>query len=66
MCWDAGGQVAAPLPALPVPKVSPDAVQNAARVLRSGQPTLIVLAGSALREAALADAHRIAAATDAR
>ncbi len=66
VCWDAGGQVAAPLPALPVPKVSPDAVQNAARVLRSGQPTLIVLAGSALREAALADAHRIAAATDAR
>lgn len=41
-------------------------MQNAARILRSGQPTLIVLAGSALREAALADAHRIAAATDAR
>jgi hypothetical protein len=39
--------VAAPLPALAVPKVSPDAVQNAARVLRSGQPTLIVLAGNA-------------------
>ncbi|AOZ03785.1 acetolactate synthase large subunit [Cupriavidus sp. USMAHM13] len=66
VCWDAGGRVAAPLPDLPVPKVSPDAVQQAARVLRSGQPTLIVLAGAALREAALADAHRIAAATDAR
>lgn len=66
VCWDAGGKVAARLPDLPVPKVSPDAVQNAARILRSGQPTLIVLAGSALREAALADAHRIAAATDAR
>lgn len=66
VCWDAGGKVAAPLPALPVPKVAPDAVQNAARILRSGQPTLIVLAGSALREGALADAHRIAAATDAR
>jgi len=66
VCWDAGGKVAAPLPALPVPKVSPDAVQNAARILRSGQPTLIVLAGSALRAGALADAHRIAAATDAR
>ncbi len=66
VCWDAGGQVAGPLPALPVPKVSPDAIQNAARVLRSGQPTMIVLAGNALREGALADAHRIAAATDAR
>lgn len=66
VCWDEGGQVAAPLPPLAVPKVSPDAVQNAARMLRSGQPTLIVLAGSALREGALADAHRIAAATDAR
>lgn len=66
VCWDAGGVVAAPLPPLPVPKVSPDAVQLAARVLRSGQPTLVVLAGSALREAPLADAHRIAAATGAR
>ncbi|NYI01204.1 acetolactate synthase-1/2/3 large subunit [Cupriavidus plantarum] len=66
VCWDEGGQVAAPLPPLPVPQVSPDAVQNAARVLRSGESTLIVLAGSALLEGALADAHRIAAATDAR
>lgn len=66
VCWDEGGKVAAPLPALPVPKVSPDAIQNAARMLRSGQPTLIVLAGRALREGALADAHRIAAVTDAR
>lgn len=43
VCWDAGGVVAAPLPPLAVPKVSPDAVQQAARVLRSGQPTLVVL-----------------------
>lgn len=66
VCWDEGGKVAAPLPALPVPTVSPDAIQQAARVLRSGQPTLVVLVGSALREGALADAHRIAAATGAR
>ncbi|WP_306852125.1 acetolactate synthase large subunit [Cupriavidus necator] len=66
VCWDAGGVVAAPLPPLAVPKVSPDAVQQAARVLRSGQPTLLVLGGSALREAPLANAHRIAAATGAR
>ncbi|GLC93253.1 hypothetical protein Tamer19_26610 [Cupriavidus sp. TA19] len=66
VCWDAGGVVAGALPPLPVPRVAPDAVQQAARVLRSGQPVLIVLAGSALREAPLADAHRIAAATGAR
>lgn len=66
VCWDAGGKVGVPLAPLAVPKVSPDAVQQAARLLRSGQPTLIVLAGTALREAPLADAHRIAAATDAR
>ncbi|WP_439687979.1 acetolactate synthase large subunit [Cupriavidus oxalaticus] len=66
VCWDAGGVVAGALPPLPVPRVAPDAVQQAARVLRSGQPVLIVLAGSALREAPLADAHHIAAATGAR
>ncbi|RJG00040.1 acetolactate synthase large subunit [Noviherbaspirillum saxi] len=66
VCWDAGGQVAAPLAPIPVPKVSPDAVQQAARVLRSGQPTLLLLTGSALEQASLADAHRIAAATNAR
>lgn len=66
VCWDEGGKVAAPLPPLSAPKVSPDAIEQAARWLRSGQPTLLVLAGTALREAPLADAHRIAAATDAR
>ena len=41
VCWDAGGQVAAPLPPLPVPQVAPDMIQHAARVLRSGAPTLL-------------------------
>lgn len=66
VCWDAGGVVAAPLAPLAVPRVSPDAIEHAARLLRNGQPTLLVLAGSALREAPLADAHRIAGVTDAR
>jgi acetolactate synthase-1/2/3 large subunit len=35
-------------------------------MLRSGQPTLIVLTGTAVRETALATAHRIATATHAR
>lgn len=66
VCWNAGGQVATPLPALPAPKVSPDGVAQIAQVLRSGQPTLLLLAGSALEQDALNSAQRIAAATDAR
>ncbi|WP_218585667.1 acetolactate synthase large subunit [Pseudomonas izuensis] len=66
VCWDAGGQVAKPLAPIPTPKVAPDMVAQMARVLRSGQPTLLLLAGRALEQDALGSAHRIAAATDAR
>lgn len=66
VCWNPGGKVAAALPVIAKPLVSPAAVDNAARVLRSKQTTLIVLGGLALREASLADAHRIAAASGAR
>ncbi|WP_375739410.1 acetolactate synthase large subunit [Pseudomonas boanensis] len=66
VCWDAGGVVAAPLAPITTPKVAPDAVQQAARILRSGQPALLLLAGKALGQEALAAAHRISAATDAR
>lgn len=66
VCWNEGGQMATPLAPLPVPKVAPDIVQQIARVLRSGEPTLLLLAGRALDETALADAHGIAAATGAR
>ncbi|SIT35294.1 putative acetolactate synthase large subunit IlvX [Paraburkholderia piptadeniae] len=65
-CWNEGGEVAAPLGPIPAPKVTPDIVQQIARVLRSGEPTLLLLAGRALDEAPLADAHSIAAATGAR
>jgi acetolactate synthase-1/2/3 large subunit len=37
-----------------------------ASILRSGEPTLILLGGGAMRAGPLADAHRIAAATGAR
>jgi len=65
-CWDDGGVVAT---ALPVPKAAtadPGAITRAARVLRSGEPVLIVIGAGALREKPIADAHRIAAATGAR
>jgi len=45
---------------------SGEAVEEAARVLRSGEPTLILLAGRALREHGLDLAGRIAAKTGAR
>ena len=47
-------------------RVSPEAVAEAARVLRSGEPTLILLTGRALREDGLELAGKIAAKTGAR
>ena len=66
-CWDDGGVVAAALP-VPVPATAdPGAITRAARVLRSGEPVLIVVGGAAIRtEKPLAVAHAIAAATGAR
>ncbi len=65
VCWDSGGVVAEPLPPIPAPKVAPDILQRAARILRSGQPTLLLLAGKALGQEALAAAHRIVNTTGA-
>ncbi|HUZ64460.1 MAG TPA: acetolactate synthase large subunit [Acetobacteraceae bacterium] len=64
--WTEGGAVAAPLPAVPAQAVAPNAVQLAARVLRGGEPALLLLGGRALRAGPLADARRIATATGAR
>ncbi|HEX2654255.1 MAG TPA: acetolactate synthase large subunit [Xanthobacteraceae bacterium] len=47
-------------------QVSADAIAEALRVLRSGEPTLILLAGLALRERGLNLAARIGAKTGAR
>ncbi len=64
-CWDGGGEVAPALPVPVAPTVAPFAIESLARVLRRGEPTLLLLGHRALREGALADAHRIAAATGA-
>ena len=65
-CWDAGGQTAAALAPPPPGTVAPQTVEQIARLLRAHPGTLLILGGRALRATALADAHRIAAATGAR
>ena len=64
--WSEGGEAAPALPVPPAPKVAPGVVAGIARVLRGGEPALLLLGGRALREGALASAHRIAAVTGAR
>ncbi len=64
-CWDEGGVVAAPLPPPAAPQATPHAIEIAARMLRAGGRSIIVLGNAALTASALADAHRIAAATGA-
>jgi acetolactate synthase I/II/III large subunit len=64
--WNEGGVVRAPLPVSEAPKVSDDAVSDAARVLASPEPTLVLVDGEALSKEGLALAHRISAATGAR
>jgi acetolactate synthase-1/2/3 large subunit len=64
-CWNPGGVPGKPLPVPPAPLVAPHIVQDIARVLRRGEPTMLLIAGDGLRAGPLADAHRIAAATGA-
>jgi len=65
-CWDEGGVAGAPLPVPAAPQASPDAIQGVVRALRSGEPTLLLLGGTALRAEALDTAGSILAATGAR
>jgi acetolactate synthase-1/2/3 large subunit len=64
--WNEGsGPVPVPPAAKPTPPAA-EAVREAARVLRSGEPTLILVTGRAVREDGLALAGKIAAKTGAR
>jgi len=58
-----------PAAALPVPertKVAPDTVRAIALALRGRQPSMLLLSGTALSEAGLRAAHRVAHVTGAR
>jgi len=63
--WGEGGVPGARLAVPARPTAAPSQVKDVASVLRRGEKTILVLGGTALREGALADAHRIAAATGA-
>jgi acetolactate synthase-1/2/3 large subunit len=65
--WDTGAQVSGPRdePA-GESSVAPDAVELAAKALRSGEPTVILVGGDATRAAGLASAARIAEVCGAR
>jgi acetolactate synthase-1/2/3 large subunit len=63
--WNEGGAAAAPLPAPEPATVDEDTITEVARILASREPAVILLGGRALRAPALADAHRIAAASGA-
>ena len=65
--WDEGGIVADALPVPAAPRADPAQVSNAARILRRGEPTVLMLGGNAVSSPeALELAHRVAAATGAR
>ncbi len=65
-CWNPDGVPVAPLPPPLAAPVAPHLIEQTARLLRSEAGVLLVIGGRGLRAGALADAHRIAAATGAR
>jgi acetolactate synthase-1/2/3 large subunit len=66
VAWGEGSSPVAPVPVAVRPHVAPEVLQTVARILRSGEPTMLLLNGQALSEASLLTAHRIAHATGAQ
>jgi acetolactate synthase-1/2/3 large subunit len=64
--WNQGGVPARPLPLAPPLPVAPATITAIARVLRTGEPAILMIAGAGLEPKALADAHGIASATGAK
>jgi acetolactate synthase-1/2/3 large subunit len=64
--WSEGGDSPLPTPSAPAPAVDESAIAAAVAALTSGEPTMLILGGRALRSGPLALAGRVAAATGAR
>jgi acetolactate synthase-1/2/3 large subunit len=63
--WDEGGVPVEPLPVAGPSSVTPATIGAIARVLRTGEPAALMMTGAALETNSLAEAHRIAAKTNA-
>lgn len=66
VAWNEGGEVARPCGVPSLPRPSPKTVDETAAILRSNQPTAMLLAGNALFGQGLESAGRIAALTNAK
>jgi acetolactate synthase-1/2/3 large subunit len=64
--WEEGATVAAPRPVRPAPAPAPEVVDEAARLLASGEPVVLFLGGDAVGEEGLRRAAQVAAGTGAR
>ncbi len=64
--WSDGAEPAPPLPVRAAPPVPEETVQSVAGTLRSGEPCVLLLGGSATRRPGLEAASRVAQATGAR
>jgi acetolactate synthase-1/2/3 large subunit len=64
--WAEGGEPALPLRPRPPSPVPDEVIGSAAKALRTGEPCVILLGGTGMRQPALRAASRIAAATDVR
>jgi len=66
VAWSEGSGPAAPLPVMARTQVAPEAIHITARILRSGEPAVLLLNGQVLSESGLVAAQRIAHATGAK
>jgi acetolactate synthase I/II/III large subunit len=64
--WSEGGQPGAPVAAGSPTTVPDEVIESVAGVLRSGEPTVVLVGGNATREPALLAASRVTAATGAK
>ena len=64
--WTEGAAPAKPRPPAPTPLVPPDTIEEIAKILRSGEPSVLLIGGAAMRERGLDAAARIAQATGVR
>jgi acetolactate synthase-1/2/3 large subunit len=64
--WGSGTGPVVPLQVAPRPQVAPEVLHKVAQILRSGEPTMLLLNGQALNESGLVNALRIAHPTGAK